>query len=338
MTRPSAADFAAARQRIATRLQPSPLVESAWLSRVLGIPVWLKLETLQPTRSFKVRGAVNAVERLVSSRAHDAASTAQGRQPEPLRLVTASAGNHGAALAWAASQAGLPCTVVTPASAPRAKRDAISRLGADLRAIADDYDDAEGRALELAVEPGRVYVSPYNHPDVIAGAGTVGLEILQQKPDVGAIVVPLGGGGLLAGIALAVEPHRPRVAVVGVEAERSPAFSTSLAAGRIVPIEVGDTLADGLAGNLEAGSVTFDIIRDRAPQVVALSEADIGAGIVDLVAEERLVAEGAGVMAVAAIAAGRVPIDRGPVVAIVSGANIDIGVLATLLGPRAGLV
>lgn len=328
MRTPTAGDLATARARVARRLAPTPLVASTWLSEAAGVPVWLKLESLQPTRSFKIRGAINAVDELLDT-TRDASPAARGA----LRLVTASAGNHGAALAWAAARAGLPCTVVTPASAPQAKLDAIRRLGADLRAVATDYDDAERRALALTRDEGATFVSPYNDTAVIAGAATVGLEILEQLPDSALLVVPLGGGGLYSGVALSVAGRTPPVALAGIEAERSPAFTRSLAAGRIVPIEVGDTLADGLAGNLEPGSVTFDIVRSHGLRVVALPESAVVAGVVDLVREQRLVAEGAGAMAVAAVAGRHVRSARGPIVAIVSGANLDVARLASLLAP-----
>ena len=210
--------------------------------------MFLKLETLQPTFSYKIRGAFNAVLKLAEAR---------GEAPP---LVTASAGNHGRALAHAARIAGLRLTVYVPSTAPRAKIDAIRDSGAELRTCAD-YDEAEVRAREHGADGRALFVSPYSHPDVIAGAGTIGLEILEDLPDVDSIVVPVGGGGLVSGIAIAAKAISDRVAIVGVEVEASQAFTKSLAAGRIVPIDVGPTLADGLAGNLDPDAITFDLVQ-----------------------------------------------------------------------------
>ena len=195
---------------------PTPLRRSAWLSDLAGGEVLLKLETLQPTFSYKIRGALNAVIKL--------AEASPGSRP---RLVTASAGNHGRALAHAAQEAGMPLVVYAPAAAPRVKLDAIRRLGAELR-LCDDYDEAERAAKRHGASGDALFISPYSHPDIIAGAGTVGLEILEARPDVDVIVVSIGGGGLISGIATAASA---RAEVVGVEVEASCPFTRSLAAG-----------------------------------------------------------------------------------------------------------
>ena len=211
--------------------------------------VRLKLETLQPTSSYKVRGAFNTVLRMVEE---------HGGTP-PL-LVTASAGNHGRALAWAVRAGGMKLTVYAPRHAPRTKLEAIAASGAVL-VPCDDYDEAERRAKEHAAREGALFISPYSHPDVIAGAGTIGLEILEDWPDVDLIVVPIGGGGLISGIALAVRGVSTSTQVAGVEVEASCPFTQGLEAGRIVEIDVQPTLADGLAGNLDPDTITFDIVR-----------------------------------------------------------------------------
>ena len=300
-------------------LRATPCVRSEWLTAVAGRPVWLKLESLQPTHSFKARGAWNALRTMEDS-------------TPP--LVAASAGNHGAAMAWACDRVGRPLTVFTPRGAPHAKRARIAGLGATLRDEASDYDDAERRARTFAMATGARFVSPYNDPDVIAGAGTVGREVLAQVPGVDEIVVPLGGGGLAAGVALALadRPAPPRV--LAVEPAVSPAFSTALSAGRIVPIAVGETIADGLAGNLEAGSITFDILRELAGPVVEVttaSEPAVRRSVVEALLEEHLVMEGAAATAIAAVCArGRTP-GRTCTVVVVSGANIDPRRLVQLL-------
>lgn len=293
--------------------------------------VYLKIETLQPTFSYKIRGAYNAVLRLTEG-VHD------GRP-----LVTASAGNHGRALAHAARDAGIPLTVYVPENAPRTKIDAIGALGATLR-FCRDYDEAEVRAKEHGASGDALFISPYSHPDVIAGAGTVGLEILEDLPDVDTIVVPIGGGGLISGIATAVSATGPpsRVAlpsrygaagltsIVGVELEVSSALSQSLAAGRIVPIDVGPTIADGLGGNLDPDSITFDIIRRLVARIVLVSEARLKEAIRGIAREERLIVEGAGAAATSAVLDGQVAGAR-TIAVILSGANIDIEKLKALI-------
>ena len=289
---------------------------SAWLSRETGTDVYLKLETLQPSYSYKIRGAWNAVLAL-------------GERGGAAGLVTASAGNHGRALAHAAGEVGLPLTVFVPSTAPRVKVDAIRQSGARLRECAS-YDEAEQLAKREAAESGAVYISPYADQDVIAGAGTVGLEILEERPDVSEIVAPVGGGGLISGIAAAVSERE--VALTGVEAEASSPFTQGLAAGRIVRVEVHPTLADGLAGNLDPDTITFEIVRRRVGRIALVSEDEIRRAISMLVAEERLLAEGAAATAVAAVLAARYQSGKGQTLAVVlTGANIDLDTLRTLI-------
>ena len=287
----------------------TPLRRSEWLSRASGRDVYLKLETLQPTFSYKIRGAWNAVLALAE------------RQQSP-SLVTASAGNHGRALAHAASAAGMHLRVYVPAGAPSVKVDAIRLLGVDVRSSAD-YDAAEREAKEDARRSGAVYVSPYSHQDVIAGAGTIGLEIVQDLPRVDLIVVPVGGGGLISGIAIAA--HGGTATVVGVEAAASSPFAHSLAAGRVVPITVMPTLADGLAGNLDPDTMTFDIVRRLVGEMTTVAEAEIRSAMSSIAIEERVIAEGAAATAVAAVLGGRIGREAaGQTIAVVlSGANVD---------------
>ncbi len=307
-----------ARRRLAAHLPATPLVASPWLSELAGAEVRLKLESLQVSRSFKVRGALNALLRLSA-------------MPSPPVVVTASAGNHGRAVAWAAERLGLRAVIYTPASAPQSKIRPIAGHGADLRAVADDYEDAERLAVAFSRQTGAVFVSPYNHEDVIAGGGTVGLEIQGSWPEVEAIVVAVGGGGLISGIARAVTAAGRGPAVIGVEAAASQAFGAARQAGRIVPIEVGPTLADGLGGNVDPDTMTWPYVRDLVDQVVAVSEGEIAQGLRGLVAEEHLIAEGAGIAAVAAVAAGRVMLAGRRVAVVVSGANIDTDRLVGVL-------
>lgn len=315
-------DVVAARTRTAPLVCRTPLVASPWLSDLARAEVRLKLESLQISHSFKVRGALNAIGRLVEK---------AGDGPLP-PVVTASAGNHGRAIAWAAARSGLTATVFTPRGAPRTKLDAITRHGARLEAVADDYEHSERLALAFAETTGAVFVSPYNNDDVIAGGGTTGLEIVEDWPDVDAVLVPVGGGGLISGIAIAVRALRPEASVIGVEAEASCAYAAARAAGRLVTIEVKPTIADGLGGNVEPDSRTWPYVRDLVERVVTVSERDLGDGIRGLVAEEHLVAEGAGIAAVAALVGRRVALQGRRVALVVSGSNIDLGRLVELLG------
>ena len=295
----------------------TPLRPSAWLSTSADADVRLKLEVQQPTSSYKIRGAFNAVLRLLEE--------PDGARPA---LVTASAGNHGRALAWAARAGEMPLTVYAPSNAPRTKLDAIRTSGAVLIPCVD-YDEAESRAKEHATTTGEMYVSPYSHPDVIAGAGTIGLEILEDWPDVEVVVVPIGGGGLISGIAIAV--HASSAAeVAGVEVAASSPFTQGIAAGRIVTIDVQPTLADGLAGNLDPDTVTFDIVRREVGRIALVDERQLGAAISSLLEHEQLIAEGAGAVGIAALLARTLDVRGKRVAVVLSGANIDHEKLAAL--------
>jgi threonine dehydratase len=277
------------------------------------------METEQPTSSYKVRGAFNAVLQVAEK---------HGATPPP--LVTASAGNHGRAMAWAARATGMRLTVYVPEGAPRTKLEPIRASGADLRPC-PDYDAAERSAREHAARGDAIFISPYSHPDVIAGAGTVGLEILEQWPDVDLIVVPVGGGGLISGIALAARGLSARASIEGVEVKASSPFTQSLAAGRIVQIAVEPTLADGLAGNLDPDAITFDIVRREIARIAVVTEAELRAGIAGVVSKEREVVEGAGAVGVAAVLAGKVDVRGRRVAIVISGANIDPEILSRIV-------
>jgi threonine dehydratase len=313
------ADIFAARKRIAPYLRRTPLVESIWLSDAGEARVWLKLESLQLSHSFKSRGAFNAVIARLE------------RGDAPKRVVTASAGNHGRALAAACERFRLPLVVFTPAGAPKTKLAAITRHGAELRSEGRDYDDAERLALAHARETGAEFISPYNDADVVAGAGTVALELFEDAPDLDSIVVPIGGGGLISGVALAAKAIAPSCEVIGVEAEVSCAFLTGVRAGRLVEIVPGATIADGLGGNPDPATITFAFIQKFVDRIVTVSEDDLAAAIGGLTESEHLIAEGAGAAAVGAILQKRVP-SRGRVLAaLVTGSNIDRARLAALL-------
>jgi threonine dehydratase len=308
---PAVIDVLAARQRLAPHLTPTPLRPSPWLSDLAGAEVWLKLESMNLTNSFKIRGALNAALRLAESTAARAT-----------RVVTASAGNHGQALALACTRAGISCIVFAPATAPDTKKQAIVRYGGDLH-LTDDYDAAEHAAKAFAAAEGIPYVSPYGHPDVIAGAGTIGLELVGALPTLATVAAPVGGGGLVSGIGLAVKAAAPAARLIGVEVEASTPFASSLRAGHIVSIEVRPSLADGLIGNLDPDTITFDIASRVVDEWMAVTEGDLRRALDALQRHEHLVVEGAAAVGVAAVMAGvRV---ASPAVVVVTGANADWG-------------
>lgn len=310
---PGVLDVYEARRRLGQMLAPTPLLPSSWLSSIADGSVHLKLESLNLTHSFKIRGAMNAVLRLL-----------EGDPERAPLVVTASAGNHGRALALAAERMGLPCVVFTPGDAPETKQTAIRRHGAVLHNDCENYDAAEAKAKAFAEAEGGVYISPYNHPDVIAGAGTIGLEIVEILSQFDIVVVPLGGGGLASGVGLAVKAAAPRATVVGVEVEASSPFTLSLEAGRITAITPRPSLADGLVGNLEAGSITFPLVRQVVDYVVTVSEDDLTRAMRGLATEEHLIVEGAGAAATAAVMAGKASAAGQRVVVLVTGGNIDL--------------
>jgi len=314
---PSLEDVRAAARRIGRSVFHTPLVRSAWLSDLSGADVWLKLEFVQPTGSFKIRGALNALRQIADAR-------------PGARIVTASAGSHGLAVSWAAAALHLPpVRVHLPRTAPDAKRHGIARLGARL-VEAESYEAAEAGAHADAAESGDTYVSPYSHPAVIAGAGTVALEMIDDAPDLDAIVVPVGGGGLLSGCAIAVS-DRPGVQVIGAEACASPAFTSALATGRIVTVDVGPTIADGLAGNMEPDSATFEIVRQFGATVVAVDESAILDALRGLVEHEHLLVEGAAAAAVGALLTRQVVLNGRRVGVVLTGRNVDRDVIRRVL-------
>jgi threonine dehydratase len=305
---PSADDVAQAAARLTGRVWHTPLLPSAWLSDVTGADVWLKLETVQRTGSFKIRGALNAIARV------------RERDRNVRAVTTASAGNHGVALATAGREFGIKVRVHLPATAPAIKKDALKRLGADV-VEASTYDEAEDRAREEIARGGVTFVSAYSHSDVIAGAGTIGVEMLDDGPELDTFIVPVGGGGLLSGVALAVRARRPDAMIIGAEAANSPVFTRALAAGRPVTVDVLPTVADGLAGNMEPDSQTFGIVRDLADRIVAVREDAIRQAMRDLLAQERLFAEGAAATAVAAVTSNGLGLSGRRVGIVLSGRN-----------------
>jgi threonine dehydratase len=302
-------EIEAAARRVAPHVARTPVLDASELG---AGPLWVKAESLQKTGSFKVRGAFNAVIQLTPEQ------RARG-------VITLSAGNHGMALALAAASHRLRCVVVLPQDAPAIKAQAIARLGAELLPV--PRGDLSARLEEERERQGLTLVHPFDDPAVVAGQGSVGLEIIEAVPDVGTIVVPVGGGGLVAGIAAAAKARRPSVRLVGVEPEICAAVSDSLRAGRPVPPQRLDTVADGLAAPYTR-PLNLGIIQRLVDEMVQVSESQIVDAVRAVARDLRLVAEPAGATAVAALREGRVSAGQGPTVAVLTGSNVDPARLA----------
>lgn len=283
------------------------------LSDLVGTDVWLKFECFQLTGSFKLRGALNAFLR-----------------GEYQQVVTASAGNHALGVARAAAMLGASATVVVPQTASAAKVEALRRSGAELLQIGATYDDAEGAGIRLARERGLPFISPYNDPDVVAGGGTVALELLEDRPDLRTLIVPAGGGGLISGIGVAAHGISPTIDVIGVQSEASPALHAALAQGRLVTVDIQDSLADGLAGNVEPGSITFDLLREHVHAVILVSEQQIAQAMRWLLLNERVMVEGSAAVGTAALLEKKLRLS-GPVGVVLTGRNVAGATLSKLL-------
>lgn len=311
----------AARQQSAPLVRRTPVWESLTLAEYAGYPVMLKCENMQRTGSFKVRGAANFVSHLAP------AERERG-------LVTASAGNHAQGIALAGSTTGIAVTVVMPATAPLAKANAARGYGARVVLAGNSLEDARAEAMAIAEREGRIYVPPFDDERVIAGQGTVALEILEDAPEVTEVLVPAGGGGLLAGVALAVKETRPDVRVIGVQAAAMDGICRSFAAGAPVTVPSNRTIADGVAV-VGPSPRTFALIERYVDEMVSCTEDAIARAIVLLIERSKMVVEGAGALGAAAIQSG-VYRPRGPACVVLSGGNIDINLLGSIV--RRGLV
>jgi threonine dehydratase len=312
---PSIADIFAAADRIAGLARRTPVVEWDGATTAAG-QAWLKLESLQPTGAFKVRGAANHLKVVA------------GRVPG---VVTASSGNHGQAVAYVAKRLGIPAVVVVPETVNPVKARAITDYGAELVKCGRTMDDRYARAQEIVSERGWHFVPSYDDPLIVSGQGTCGLEIIEQCSNLAAVVVPVGGGGLASGVALAIKTLRPGLRVIGAEPAALPRYAASRAAGDRVTVPFADTVADGLRGQ-RPGAITWEIAKDAVDEFVAVPDDVIESTVRSLCLEARVVAEPSGAVPAAAVLAGMVP-DR-PVLAVVSGGNIDPDYLAALLARK----
>lgn len=300
-----------ARRRIAGTIQPTPIRLSSSLSEKTGVPIHLKLEHTQTTGSFKLRGAANAVLNLTDDRKE------QG-------VVGVSTGNHGRALAYAARQNGVRCIICMSSLVPENKVDGIKAQGAEVRIIGTSQDDAQVEVERLVREQGMTMVPPFDHPDVIAGQGTLGLDLLEQVPQAEAVLVQVSGGGLISGVAAALKAKKPDIRIIGVSMERGAAMYECQKAGKPVQVAERATLADSLGGGIGLDNrLTFNMVRDLVDDILLVSEAEIAAAVRHAYWQEHQVIEGSGSVGIAAILTNKFK-PEGPTVVLLSGGNIDM--------------
>jgi threonine dehydratase len=306
-----------AAERLKKRVRRTELIQSHHFGEKLGIPLWFKCENLQRTGAFKIRGALNFM-------------TAQPRSALISGVITASAGNHAQGVAFAADLLGVRATVYMPENTPLQKVMATRDYGAEVVLTGRTFDEACSAALQQQRESGALFVHPFDDPLVMAGQGTIGLEIMEELPEVERVVVPIGGGGLIAGIVTAIKSVRPSVQVVGVQAVAAPSARASLDEGRIVQAPVSLTLADGIAVR-KPGELTFPIISELVDEVVLVEEEEIALAIVALLEKTKVLVEGAGAVGLAALLNERLASPPGRTVCVLSGGNIDVKTIATVV-------
>lgn len=306
-----------ARERLAAVVQRNRLDHSSTFSAMTGGDVYLKCENLQKTGSFKVRGAYNKIAKLAE-------------EGKTKAIVACSAGNHAQGCAFAASAMGMKATIVMPKTTPIAKINATEGYGAKAELYGDCYDDAYLRAREIEKTEGAAFIHPFDDEDVIAGQGTLGLEMLEEVPDLDCVIVPAGGGGLLAGVALAVKSINPKVSVIGVQAEGAPAIALSFREKKHIATDSVYTIADGIAVK-NPGDITMKIIDKYADDVVTVSDGDIASAIIHLIERTKLVVEPAGATPLALLLSGKLNVRGKKVACLLSGGNIDVSTIGKII-------
>lgn len=310
------ADVEKAREALDGVIHHTTLDRSNTFSELTGNEIFLKLENLQKTGSFKIRGAYNKINNLTpEEKAHG--------------VIAASAGNHAQGVAYGASRAGIKATIVMPEIAPLAKITATRGYGAEVVLAGGVYDEAYNRAVELQAENGQTFIHAFNDPDIIAGQGTIGLEILQDLEDVDAVVVPVGGGGMIAGIAVAVKEMAPHVKVYGVQAQGAPAMYMSKKAHAIKTTKDAETFADGIAVKIP-GDITFALIDNYVDDIVVIDDEAIASTILMLLERAKLMVEGAGAISLAAVLHDKIPA-KGKIVSVISGGNVDVNFISRII-------
>jgi|SRR5579859_549811 len=313
----SISDIWRAQEVLRKRIAQTPMIHSRTFSAMTGADVYLKAEMLQRAGSFKIRGATYKVSRLTAEqRGHG--------------VITASAGNHAQGVAIAARDEGVPCTIFMPRFAPLAKVTATQSYGAEVVLHGDTYDDAYARCMEVQQETGATYVPAFDDADVIAGQGTLGLEILHEQPDVDTLIVPIGGGGLISGIAIAAKSLKPDIRVIGVQASGSGSCRASLDTGEVVSLPAISTIADGIAVK-RPGAITFPIIKELVDDVLLIPDEDIINAVLLLLERCKFLVEGAGAISVAALLSGLIEVKGHTVVCPLSGGNIDVNLVSRFI-------
>lgn len=310
-------DIKHAKETLAGYVRPTPLYQSPSISALLGLPVYLKPENLQRSGSFKVRGAFCKMSSLTAE------ERARG-------VIAASAGNHAQGVALAAQALGVACTICMPEGAPITKVQATENYGAKVVLSGQSYDDAYDKAVELQQAHGFTFIHAFDDPYTIAGQGTIGLEILDDLPDVATVFVPIGGGGLAAGVALAIKSQRPDVRVIGVQAAGAPAMYLSHQKGDLVVTDSARTIADGIAVK-RPGTLTRELVARYVDEIVLVDEEEIAQSILTLLERAKLMVEGAGAVGLAALLGGKAPHVMGPVCVVLSGGNIDVNILSRII-------
>jgi len=306
-----------ARARIGEAIHTSPCYRSHFLSEQTGLPLHLKLDNLQRTGSFKERGALNKLLTLSESE-------------RKRGVIAASAGNHAQGVAFHAAARGIRAQIVMPFATPQIKVSATRAYGADVILHGTDYDEACEEALRRRAIEGRTFIHPFDDPDVISGQGTIGLELLEQVPDIEAVVVPVGGGGLIAGVACALKESNPNIRVIGVEPEKLPSMLRAREAGAPVTIAAQATIADGIAVR-RAGELTLALVNRYVDEIVSVDDEEIASAILTLLEHEKTLAEGAGATALAALLQAKTSLRNQRTVVLVTGGNIDVTLLAKII-------
>jgi threonine dehydratase len=310
-------DIEEAKNSIDKFINKTPIILSQFFSNLCGGNVYLKLENLQVTNSFKVRGAFNKLLNLSSKQRKKG-------------IITASAGNHAQAIALGAEQLNIAAKIVVPNTTPAVKVDRIKKYDVELILHGEIYDEAEQMAKDLAKRDHLNYISPYNDDLIIAGQGTVGLEIFEDQPSTDLVLVPIGGGGLISGVSIALKSINPSIIILGFQSESSPVMHKSLKVGRIVDVHIKDSIADGLSGGIEKDSITFEIVQRYVDDLILVKEETIRNAINSLWKEENQVVEGAGAVAIAGLLENPQKFKGKNVVAVLSGGNIESRVFQDL--------
>ncbi|MCL2370262.1 MAG: threonine ammonia-lyase [Firmicutes bacterium] len=310
-------DIQQAKERLSGVIHNIPLEYTTHFSKVTGGDIYLKFESRQKTGSFKVRGAYNKIAKLVKT-------------AKPPSIICASLGNHAQGVAYAASKSGIPTTIVMPKSAPLAKVTAVQGYGVDVVLHGDFFDDAQAHAKELEKKTGAVFIEPFNDYDVIAGQGTIGLEILEDLADVDIVVVPVGGGGLLSGVAVAIKSINCNVKVIGVQAEKAAAMVQSYKNKKLTTLNQIYTIADGIAVK-RPGSLTYPLIQKYVDQMVTVTDDEIASTVIGLIERTKQVVEPAGASSLAAVICNKINVKGKKVVCLLSGGNIDVGIIHKII-------